>query len=1038
MRTANLAKRFLQTSAILAISVATAYAQDNEDEVDLVPEGQVAEDADTGDVITVTGSRIKRDNFSSDSPIDVLVTEDAVLEGISDVGSLIQSSTVASGSPQVTAATSSAFVQNGGVGTETVSLRGLGANRTLVLLDGRRAGPSGTRGGVSSFDLNVIPIAGVERIEILKDGASSVYGSDAVAGVVNIITRKDDGGTFDVFYSQPEQSGGETFRGSASWGRSNDKGRFRVTGDYYKNQELARGDRDFFACGQAYVTNPDGTRADIIDPTTGDFKCRDLLWGHVWVYDYGAGNVPSTSPLLYQYDYNGDLAANGLVNPAPNDPFDIGTPADWYPVLFDQNDINGLGPGAGTAGYATDGIGDWAGVNIRDLPQGLTNYDHPFQDQQTLIPDVERMTLFVNGDYAVTDTITGYAEALFNRRETYVNGYRQFWSYTYNSQAIFAGGGVGTGDPLSPGWTGLQWLSPTAITDHADTSVKVDYTRFVGGLTGGFGANFPSWSWDVSAQYSRSDGDYTNDRIYQDAIDVAFFRTSLCAGTTMADGRPCVDVNWVDPQFLAGNIGQAERDFLFGRETGNTVYEQTSFEGYISGDIVQLPAGMMAGAFGTQYIEDEILDTPGDITLANNAWGSSGAGITAGKHNTTAFYGEIDVPLLKDAPLAEKVSLTLSGRYTDVSSYGDGTTYKVGLNWQVSPSVRVRATQGTSFRSPALFELFLADQTSFIGQRSVDPCINWGPNLANGFISQQLADNCAADGIPANHNGAGSSATVFTGGGAGVLDAETADNFTVGFIWSPTFIDLQFAVDYFEIQVNDEVAQLGAANVVAGCYTSDTFPNDPLCQLFDRNAADGSEGAPFLINSISDSFININSQSNRGVDFTAQYNHELRWGDLRVDFQASHQLEDRIQLLAQGSSVDSNGRAGNPKTTALLNFNLDTPGKWKYFYGLDIIDQTSNEDRFLQVNGPNAETFQGDPVEYKLRTEMMIYHNASVSREFGNDWTFRAGVANIFDEAPPAVSGVTGQYSRVGNSAFYSQYDFLGRRAFFNLTKNFE
>ena len=165
--------------------------------------------------IIATGSRIRRDSFSSSSPLDVVLTEQAAVSGVSNLGDLMQSTTVAAGAPQVTAATSTAFVQNGGSGVSTLSLRGLGDNRTLTLINGRRAGPAGTRGGVSAFDLNVIPLAAIERVEILKDGASSIYGSDAVAGVVNIYTKKGDGGSVDGYIMQPMESGGGETRLSA-------------------------------------------------------------------------------------------------------------------------------------------------------------------------------------------------------------------------------------------------------------------------------------------------------------------------------------------------------------------------------------------------------------------------------------------------------------------------------------------------------------------------------------------------------------------------------------------------------------------------------------------------------------------------------------------------------------------------------------------------------------------------------------------------------------------------------------------------------
>lgn len=182
---------------------------------------QEADDAasEVVEELIVTGSRIRKDVFTSSTPLDVIDVGQASVQGIANMGELLRRNTAAAGSSQVTAATTTEFVQNGGVGANTLSLRGLGANRTLVLINGRRPGPAGTRGAVSSFDINILPLATIERVEILKDGASSIYGSDAVAGVINIITRKDDGGEIDGFISQPSDSGGEETRLSATWGK---------------------------------------------------------------------------------------------------------------------------------------------------------------------------------------------------------------------------------------------------------------------------------------------------------------------------------------------------------------------------------------------------------------------------------------------------------------------------------------------------------------------------------------------------------------------------------------------------------------------------------------------------------------------------------------------------------------------------------------------------------------------------------------------------------------------------------------------------
>jgi iron complex outermembrane recepter protein len=222
-----LASTLFTAAAVLAAVPQLAFAQE--------PTAQQAaeESTEVGEVV-VTGSRIPKNEFNSANPVQVLTSERAQATGVADTVQFLQNSTIAAGSPQVNSMISSGFVTDGGPGAATVSLRGLGANRTLVLLNGRRAGPAGTRGGVSSFDLNVLPESSIDHIDILKDGASSVYGSDAIAGVVNIITKRNrNGGEVSAFYSDPFDTGGEEMDFSGSYGKTFDRMRFSIAADYY-------------------------------------------------------------------------------------------------------------------------------------------------------------------------------------------------------------------------------------------------------------------------------------------------------------------------------------------------------------------------------------------------------------------------------------------------------------------------------------------------------------------------------------------------------------------------------------------------------------------------------------------------------------------------------------------------------------------------------------------------------------------------------------------------------------------------------------
>lgn len=1000
LKNATLARAISCVIATSALGAAESQAQDP----------SAVEPTELGEV-AVTGSRIRHDAYSASQPIDIVVPENAASQGISSVSGMLQTSTVAAGSPQVTSATSTAFVQAGGIGAQTLSLRGLGANRTLVLMNGRRAGPAGVRGEVSSFDFNVLPLSVIERVEILKDGASSIYGSDAVAGVVNVITRKGDGATAEGFASQPNESGGEESRFNVSWGKGFERGNFRITADYHREDELERGDRDYFSCGQQFIFDPDtGDRVDVIDPRTGQPHCTDLLWGHVWLYDYqtnftsdgGQGNVPTQRRTLGQFDYDGDLG-NFIPGVAvdPDQPWYLSTPPGWFLVNYDR------------------------------LTDSVANADHPFQNRQSLIPKAERMTFFADGEINLTDNVSVYAEVLLNRRKTTANSYRQFWTYIYNSNFNFVDFFPidGSGSALSPGWEGAQWLSPTPITDHSDSIIEVDYQRYVAGLRGDIGAG---WNWEVSVQKSKSDGDYTDEQIFNDSIADNVFAIDTCVGTTSSvRGAPCVDIPWLDPAFLAGEVSPEVREFLFGVETGNTQYDQWSAEAFISGQLFDMPAGPFGVAIGIHYQEDEILDVPGEITLAGNGWGTTSAGITQGDDTTQAVFAEVEIPLLRDKPAVDSLILTASGRYTDVDSYGTGDTYKVGLNWGITPTFRIRASQGTSFRTPALFELYLANQTSFgSSQRGIDPCIDWGNELAAGNISQTIADNCAAEGIPANFTGGTVTPTIITGGGFGVLKAETSESRTIGFVWQPTFAELSVSVDYFDIEVNDEVDQIGATNIVFGCYDSNFFPNEPLCDLFER--------VPLLnngVDNIRDSFINIASQKNRGWDVAALYRTSLPWGSLSIETQHTFQEED-VQALFAETSEDLNGLVGDPDWVGRLNLTFDR-GPWSYFWGMNFIGDSSNYVHF----GGNTALYRGETVRVVLDTDMVVYHAASISRDFEDQGLkFLVGVSNVFDEEPPQLStiGAVGtEVSTIGNSAFYSQYDWLGRRYFLNVTKTF-
>jgi len=999
-------------SSILALGALPgsqlAMAQDvTEDVTDREFEAEM-NDGEFEEVI-VTGSRIRKDIFTSSAPMDVIGVDAASVQGIANIGQLLQQNTLSAGSSQVTGAISTENVVDGGLGITTVSLRGLGANRTLTLINGRRSGPSGVQGAVSAFDLNVLPLAAIERVEILKDGASSIYGSDAIAGVVNLITKKDDGGTIDAFISQPTQSGGEESRLSVSWGRTYDRGYFRVTADYNKREELKRGERDYFDCGNEYVFDPDtNQRADLVDPRTGKYQCSDSTWGHIWLYEYGDDSqVPGTAFLLAQPDF-GDNLANFIPGYAPpTSVSQLTAPSNWFPVGYDR------------------------------FTDGIVNEDHPYQDKQSLQPEVELTTFYGEGELNISDSMSAYTELLFNRRETYADSYRQYWGYVYTGNFDYSSYGTGVpggGNSLAAaaGWFGEYLLSPLAMTDFDDDWNTVDYTRAVVGIRG---IIQDRWDWDLSYMYSESDASYTQSFVYADSLSVQNYLPGSCVGlTTSVRGASCIDVPWFNPLLLRGDALTPElKEYLFGEETGTTKYTQWSVDGFMSGDIMKLPAGPLGAAIGFQYREDELNDTPGESTLAGNVFFGDEAGITKGSDKTTAVFAELNIPVLADMTGVRDLSVNASARYTDVESYGSDTTWKAGINWSITDSFRIRGNKATSFRSPALYELYLTDRTSSIAQNA-DPCIQYEQAFAGADISENVYLNCRADprNLPPDYTGGTITPTVFTGGGAGVLEAETASSLTVGFVWQPEFANISFSVDYFEFDIRNQVDQLGGRRIIQQCYESDfgfAFGNtEPLCQLFDRSAINSG------LDNIRDSFINIAEQDNRGWDFATRYGTDLSRGDLLVDLRATLQTEDTKALFAD-TREDFNGRVGEPEWVGNLNVNyvLDN---WSFDYGLNWIGPSDSTEEL----GGNTVSIRGVTYRTVYSTDSIFYSSLSASYGFENGVKVIVGGANIFDQEPPQLSrvGQGNEYSMVGNGLLASNYDMLGSRWFVNVSWDFE
>jgi iron complex outermembrane receptor protein len=956
--------------------------------------------------IQVTGSRIRTDGLESAVPIEILSADVANAQGLATLSDLLRTSTIASGSNQLTSALTVGYVTAGGAGNESVSMRGLGSNRTLILLNGRRAGPAGTRGQVNAFDLNSLPVSLIERVEILKDGASSLYGSDAVAGVINIITKKGDDSSVNVSLSQPFESGGENKRIDFTVGKTFDKGSFRVMADYKVQTELARGDRDYFSCKERVIFDQTtGERADPIDPRTGSYHCADTQSG-IWVYEHNATTHPTgnfLSGMKAQYDYGGVIAGldprYARPMPGATGPNGITLPENWYPVSYDRDS------------------------------DAIANADHAFQDLQSFTPESEVGSLYFQGDYNLTDDIRIFGDVLHSRRTTEINSYRQFWN---GDRRILGTALVGEND-YNQGWGGASSLQAVAMTDWSGSETDINYTRYVIGADGTIG----DWNWEVSYQNSYNKGTYKSKIIYKDSMDlaqsllptVANPTAEYCNGqVTPYSGKTCVNLRWLDPEFNNGNLTPAERDFLFGWDRGVTTYRQSTLEAVFSGDLYELPAGQLATAFGVQYQQDELNDVPGEQTLVGNLWGSSSSGVTAGDQSTRAVFSEFQIPLLSDLFLVKQLDVTLSGRWTDVNTYGSDTTYKAGINWDIAAGFRLRASRGSSFRSPALFELYLGNQSGYLAQSTADPCLNWSGKEADGTIDDRILANCKAAGIPASYTSAGSSATSYTSGGAGWLKAETSIAETYGLVWTSEDNEIGASVDYYQYDISGQISSVSGSSITSTCYKSANFASEPLCNQFTRR--DGTDG-DYGIDEIFGGYLNVASQKMRGIDLSFNYGVDTDLGRFGFDYKHNIQLEQTYQLFADSEPDQYIGDVGSPKHSGVARFSLNRDG-WSYIWSTNYTGKADDWKYFSST----TTAYRGERYNFIAHVPSYFTHTASARTQFENGVDLTFGVANVFGKEPPQVSAAGGFY-QAGYSALYSQYDSIGRRVFLNMSYNF-
>jgi len=727
----------------------------------------VPDQQDAGQDIVVTGSRIARSGFTAPTPVTVVDsarTQELAITNVADALNQLPSFRASTGPANV-------HTQGGNVGAKILDLRGLGAPRTLVLVDGRRFVPSTTEGTV---DISLIPTILVQRAEVVTGGASAVYGSDAVAGVVNLILDRTMTGLKAEVQSGISQRGDDANRYlGLAWGAAlGERGNFVISGEYEKSEGLSNcyAARDWCAQERSIVGNtPAGTAGQPSSIITSDVHTSTLFYGGVINRSFNAA---------------GQAIGTNATDPLRGTKFlEDGTPAPFQ-------------------------YGQFAGPLF--MIGGDGHEKNAFLSGVLLKVPVERITTYASAGYDLTDSIRAFADLSYGRVKgtTLSSTFRDF-----NGSLI---GTIRTDNPFVPtevrdralaagvsSFTlGKSWFdigNPKAVSTN-------DTYRAVLGFEGTFGGNV---NWDIYYQYGRNDfrQDISNDPINANmrrAVDAVQVGGNIVCAVN-ADSDPANDDPACRPLNLFGTnaFSPEALDYVIGEGFQETKTTQHVVAANVGTDLFSITSRPVSLAVGGEWRRNSIAGETDPISQNLGFWVLNGQAVS-GRQSVKEVYGELLVPLVSGLPFAENLELSAAGRYTDYSTSGGVKTWKIGGVYEPLPELRFRVTSSRDISAPNVSELFGPQQKSTIGL--TDP----------------------VTGLQAN--------PVVIRGSNVNLNPEKADSFTAGIVIAPErgfLSQMRLSVDYYDIEVDDAIGVIGAQTLVQRCKDGAT----EFCPLITRDAA---------------------------------------------------------------------------------------------------------------------------------------------------------------------------------------------------------
>jgi outer membrane receptor protein involved in Fe transport len=802
---------------------------------------KLAEQEAKEEVITVTGSTIERKTLTTPAPLTILNREDLQAAGRSTVGDILQSLPAQSNAIN-------AQVNNGGDGATRVNIRGLGTARTLTLINGRRVVPGGT-GADASVDLNAIPLAVIERVEVLKDGASAVYGSDAIGGVVNIITRTDFDGTEVALYTGGSQKGdGFTYDASFVTGHNseNKRGNIIFSAGIQSQDPVFAGDRDFSAFDKTF-----------------NFDTGVQSNG-------GSTSTPSGRLDSLSIDTNGDGVAN-------HDPEAEDGDGNLIPVDLPQNIC-----GEGIRYCTANGQG---GFKPFVPPGDLYN----FQPVNYLYTPSSRYNVYSSGTFKIIPEVSSFFEASFLNRT----------SDQQLAPEPFASAAMISKDSLYNPHNGDVYGYNRRLEEFGPrrSLQSVDTFRIVAGFQGAVPEDAPAlknWKWELSYNYGRTDatqkgeGNLILSRL-SEAIGPSFLDgngTPTC-GTPTAPISGCVPMNLLGP---SGSINPASRDYVTFTGISSGFNQQQTVLAQAHGRLAKLPNnGDLSLAFGADYRKEAGGFTPDPLTSTGDTTGNAQAP-TEGSYNVSEGFAEISLVPISGQKFAEWVELNFAARAFNYDTFGSGLTWKAGGLFRTINGIALRGTYSTAFRAPAVGELFQGKADSF--PSAEDPCDN--DPLSGGMVTPSARIECDKQNVPQGAAFQTSQQRSVIGGNT-ELEAETANVITAGVVFEPPQVKgLALTADYWNVDIKDAIQSLGATAILSNCYTRNI---QSYCEQVHRDPQRG-----YAIDFIDDPVANVGGTNTSGMDFAVVYDHKFaKAGRFRNQVEAQYlfkyNLDNEIQVL---------------------------------------------------------------------------------------------------------------------------------------------